>query len=93
LGESAGDPLLRLTRRALRKTYGFPTAAGPWGIRSVFSDEPPVYPAADGGTCAQPDPATNLRLDCASGFGTASFVTGAFGLVAAAEVVSLLVGG
>jgi tRNA A37 threonylcarbamoyladenosine dehydratase len=28
-----------------------------------------------------------LRLDCNSGFGTACFVTGTFGLVAAARVV------
>jgi tRNA A37 threonylcarbamoyladenosine dehydratase len=28
-----------------------------------------------------------LRLDCDTGFGTASFVTGAFGLIAASRIV------
>jgi tRNA A37 threonylcarbamoyladenosine dehydratase len=29
----------------------------------------------------------DLRLDCENGFGTASFVTGTFGLVAASRIV------
>ena len=37
---------------------------------------------------AEPD--SNLKLDCATGFGTAAFVTGAFGLAAAGEVVRLI---
>jgi tRNA A37 threonylcarbamoyladenosine dehydratase len=32
----------------------------------------------------------SLRLDCASGYGTASFVTGAFGFAAASVVVRAL---
>ena len=41
------------------------------------------------GTCAtEPEPGgESLTLDCASGFGTATFVTGAFGFAAAGEVV------
>jgi tRNA threonylcarbamoyladenosine dehydratase len=95
LGKSAGDPLLRHARRTLRRDYGFPTQDAPWGVISVFSAEPPVYPSADGETCGteRPDPSANLRLDCASGFGTASFVTGAFGLVAAGAVVSAIAQG
>jgi tRNA A37 threonylcarbamoyladenosine dehydratase len=34
-----------------------------------------------------PEPGGSLALDCASGFGTATFVTGAFGFAAAGEVV------
>ena len=42
-------------------------------------------------TAAVPEPGSNLAMDCESGFGSAVFVTGAFGLVAAGEVVKDLV--
>ena len=38
---------------------------------------------AGGTVCATKDPETDLRLDCASGFGTVSYVTGAFGFALA----------
>lgn len=90
LSQSGGDGLLRDVRRTLRHTWSFPEK-GPWGIRTVFSVEKAVFPGADGETCDRPDPSVNLKLDCASGFGTASFVTGTFGLMAAAEATDLLV--
>ena len=58
---------------------------------AVWSEEPPVFPWADGTCAAEPEPGSNLKLDCASGFGTAVFVTGAFGLAAAGEAVRALV--
>lgn len=85
LARTGHDGLLREVRRRLRSEVA-PAADG-WGIPAVFSDEPAVYPGADGTVCARPDPAVSLALDCSSGFGTASFVTGAFGLQAAAVVV------
>jgi tRNA A37 threonylcarbamoyladenosine dehydratase len=57
------------------------------GIAAVWSDEEPVYPWSNGTCAAEPEPGGNLRLDCASGFGSAVFVTAAFGLAAAGEVV------
>ena len=58
-------------------------------IRCVWSNEKPVFPWA-GGTCqTEAEPGSNLTLDCESGFGTAVFVTGAFGLAVAGEVVRL----
>ena len=36
------------------------------------------------------EPGENLRLDCKNGYGTATFVTGAFGFAAAAVVVKLI---
>ena len=89
LSQSGGDGLLRDVRRTLRHTWSFPEK-GPWGIRTVFSVEKAVFPGSDGEICDRPDPSMNLKLDCASGFGTASFVTGTFGLMAAAEAVDLL---
>jgi len=92
LGESGGDDLLRLVRRKLRREHGFAAGAGHrYGVRCVYSTEKPVYPWADGTCAAEPEPGSNLKLDCTSGFGTAVFVTGAFGLVAAQEAVHWLV--
>ena len=59
----------------------------------VFSNERPVYPWADGTCSIEPEPGTNLKLDCASGFGTGVFVTGAFGFAAAGEVVRRIAAG
>jgi tRNA A37 threonylcarbamoyladenosine dehydratase len=88
LGESGGDDLLRLVRRNLRSFHGFAKGSGNrYGVRCVFSAEKPVYPWADGTCSAEPEPGSNLKLDCASGFGTAVWVTATFGLVAAQEAV------
>jgi tRNA A37 threonylcarbamoyladenosine dehydratase len=93
IGE-AGDELLRQVRKKLRRVHGFTTGAyrgiTRMGIRAVWSEEAPRYPWADGTCAAEPEPGSNLKLDCESGFGTAGFVTGAFGLIAAGEVVRML---
>lgn len=94
LGEAWGDELLRLLRRKLRREHGYPageqTGRMHFEVRCVWSSEPQVFPWADGTCQAEPEPGSNLKLDCESGFGTAVFVTGAFGLAAAGEVVRLL---
>ncbi len=86
LTDSTSDGLLRRVRKALRKQYGFPRDQR-WDIPCVFSTEKAVFPTPDGGLCISPPPNTPLRLDCDSGFGTASFVTGAFGFMAASLVL------
>lgn len=91
LAFSAGDNLLRGVRRELRRQHGFPAAdKQPFGIPCVYSAEPQVFPWADGTCRAEPEAAGAMRLDCASGFGAATFVTGAFGFAAAGEVVRRL---
>jgi tRNA A37 threonylcarbamoyladenosine dehydratase len=91
------DPLADAVRRALRQKYGFPRS-GPFGIPAVFSAEPPAEPAAlsydgaDGFRCVCPG-GTNDFHSCEERriiYGTASFVTGAFGLAAASVVVRSL---
>lgn len=91
LGESVKDDLLRLVRKKLRRDHGFARGEGHrYGVRCVYSAEKPVFPRADGTCSAEPEPGGNLRLDCGSGFGTAVFVTGAFGFAAAGEAVRLI---
>ena len=94
LGGAHGDDLLKLVRRKLRRDHGFAKGEGnDYGIPCVSSQEKPVYPWADGTCATEPEPGSNLQLDCASGFGTAVFVTAAFGFAAAGEVVRRVAGG
>jgi len=93
LAESIGDELLRMVRRKLRRDHGFEGGEGNiYGIRCIYSAEKPVYPWADGSVCAEKESGSDQTLDCATGFGTAAHVTGAFGLAAAGEVLGLLLG-
>lgn len=88
LAASTHDHLLAEVRRLLRSAHGFPAAGKPFGVACVVSTEPPVFPAPDGTVCATRESGSDLRLDCHSGFGTASFVTGTFGLTLAGRVVA-----
>ena len=92
LAFSSHDRLLQVVRKYLRQDYGFPRGDKPFGISCVLSREQPVFPTAEGSVCTDRAAAADLRLDCRSGFGTASFVTGTFGLVAASRIVGALAG-
>jgi len=88
LGESQGDELMRQVRKKLRRDHGFAQGEGNiYGVPCVYSNEKPLYPWADGTCSVAKEPGSNLKLDCASGFGSAVSVTGTFGFVAAGEVV------
>ncbi|MFN0129580.1 MAG: ThiF family adenylyltransferase [Verrucomicrobiales bacterium] len=95
LGRAGHDELLRQVRRRLRRAHGYARGENQiFGVPAVFSPESPVYPQADG-TCGPGRPedgGAGLRLDCAGGYGAASFVTGVFGFMAAAVVVGHLQG-
>ena len=94
LAETAVDPLADAVRRALRQKYDFPPK-GPFGIPSVYSTEPPAMPhdlhydGGDGFRCVCPGGANDVH-SCEERrviYGTAGFVTGAFGLACASVVV------
>ena len=82
------DPLLAKTRKLVRQRHDFPRGKRKWSVPAVWSPEDPVYPTSDGGVCDTVELGHEpKRLDCATGYGAASFVTGTFGLVAASVVV------
>ena len=92
LNKTKNDPLLRRVRKQLRQKHDFPRGRKPWDIPAVWCDEMPVYPQSDGTVCATPeDGNAPARLDCATGYGAASFVTGTAGFFAASAAINLLV--
>ncbi|MDZ7851379.1 MAG: tRNA cyclic N6-threonylcarbamoyladenosine(37) synthase TcdA [Halomonas sp.] len=92
LSRTEHDPLLAKVRARLRRDFGF--SRNPkrrFSVECVHSDEQLVYPGSDGEVCFQkPSDGEATRLDCASGFGAATFVTGSFGFTAAARVLARL---
>ena len=88
LAQTEQDELLRQVRRKLRRECGFSRdVRADFGVPCVYSPEKPMYPWTDGTCAGEPEPGGSLKLDCATGFGTATFVTGAFGFAAAGDVV------
>jgi tRNA threonylcarbamoyladenosine dehydratase len=92
LAFSSHDRLIMEVRRCLRRHHGFPRGDRAFGVECVISREEIVYPTKEGSVCTDRSASTDLRLDCQSGFGTASFVTGTFGFVAASRLVSRIAG-
>jgi len=91
LAFSSHDRLLQEVRRKLRGDYAFPRGDRPFGIECVISREEPVFPTSAGSVCTDRGASSDLRLDCNSGFGTASFVTASFGMAAASRIVQRIV--
>jgi tRNA A37 threonylcarbamoyladenosine dehydratase len=95
LAYSGMDPLLLQLRRGLRNDFGFPKTPRNqdpvlFGIDAVYSDEAPWYSHCDGTVSKErPDDVTQ-RINCASGFGSASHLIASFGLIAAGRVLEKL---
>jgi len=100
LAHTSHDPLLAGVRRLLRREHGFPRGDAPFGVECVFSSEPLCHPpepvlaegavgSAEGSPSASAAAPPSARV---RRFGTACFVTGTFGFVAAARAVSRIVG-
>lgn len=88
LARTINDPLLLQVRKRLRQQYGFPKFnRQKFKIDCVYSDESPVFPTADGGVSCERQAGEDYRLNCDSGFGSATFLTGTVGFFLAAEVV------
>lgn len=95
LAYSGMDPLLLQLRRGLRNDYGFPKTPRNqdpilFGIDAVYSDESPYYSHCDGTVSKNPPEEIGMRLNCTSGFGSATHVIASFGLIAAGRVLDTL---
>lgn len=93
MASSSNDRLLARLRKKLRQDFSFPLEnEGEFGVWAVWSHERAVYPTADGCvTFKAPGMAKNM--DCEEGFGSASFVTGAFAFAATSLVLRELTKG
>ena len=100
LNRAAGDPFLAATRKLLRQHHDFPRGDERWGIPAIYSSEPAADPLDldyDGGqgfrcVCPQGQDSPHSCEHRNVIYGTASFVTGAFGLACAAAATRLLLG-
>lgn len=88
MATSQNDRLLARLRKKLRQDFNFPREEdGDFGVWSVWSHERAVYPTADGCTTHKPPQGLAKNMDCSEGFGSVSFVTGAFAFATASLVV------
>jgi tRNA A37 threonylcarbamoyladenosine dehydratase len=100
LNRTRVDPLAAALRKILRQKHDFARGNAAWGIPAVFSEEPltdPVDLRYDGDTgfdcvCPNGDNDVHTCDDRNVIWGTAGFVTGAFGLACASVVVRGIVG-
>lgn len=92
LAKTHQDPLLAKVRNLLRREYNFSkNLQRRFSIEAVFSTEQLVYPQADGTVChSKVNVESSMRMDCASGFGALTSVTGTFGFVATSCVLKKL---
>ena len=93
LSKTIQDPLSAKVRSLLRRHYNFTrNTKRRFAVECVSSTEQLQYPQADGSVCGVKSAMEDgVRLDCAGGFGAASFVTATFGMVAASRVVNKLI--
>lgn len=93
LSRVTNDRLLRIVRKTLRSDHGFPRGSERFGVDCVHSMEAVVHPTFEGDVSGDCGTDVDLRLDCRMGYGTATYVTGVFGFVAAGCVVRALTEG
>lgn len=92
LARSINDQLLKRVRKQLRQQHGFPRQKRrKFHIDCVFSPEEPMYPESCDISEDESEP-KSVRLDCASGYGAATHLTGTFGFFAASHILKKLAG-
>lgn len=89
LTKTVNDPLLAKVRSQLRQSYKFSKDTSKrFGVECVFSTEQPVYPKPDGTVSHQKPGIHGVSLDCRFGYGSLSYVTSVFGMVAASRAIN-----
>jgi len=97
LSRTEHDAMLALVRKKLRAEFSFPKNRQRYfGVPAVYSLENVRYPQPDGRVCGL-RPALGadaaLKLDCGTGLGAATHLTGAFAFAAAGKALELLLRG
>lgn len=89
VAKTTQDPLLAKVRYILRKSYNFTTnPKRKFAVDCVYSTEQLVYPTASGEVCQAKQQASGSKsMDCATGFGSATMITGTFGFFAASRAI------
>lgn len=94
LSRTCGDNMLSQLRKNLRKDYNFPLhdKCPEIGIPCVYSAEKPRFPRCDGSVSCEREPGQKGGIGCASGFGSATHVTGTFGFLMAGAALNIIIG-
>lgn len=92
LARTCGDNMLSQLRKNLRKDYDFPLydRCPDIGIPCVYSPERPVFPRCDGSVSCEREAGQKGGIGCASGFGSATHVTGTFGFLMAGKALEMI---
>lgn len=85
------DPLIAQLRTKLRSQYGFPKGDArkkpkKFGVQAIYSTEQAMFPQCDGSVSPQRPTQSNgkdMRLNCASGYGSITHMTATVGHFAA----------
>ncbi len=94
LARTCGDNMLAQLRKNLRKEHDFPLydRCPDIGIPCVYSPERPRFPKCDGSVSCERAPGQKGGIGCASGFGSATHVTGTFGFLMAGAALNIITG-
>lgn len=89
LGITIADPMLSKVRNILFRHHNFErNKKRKFRVDAIYSSEHMLYPQSDGSVCAnKKDLKEGTKLDCASGFGSATMITGSFGFLAASQAI------
>ena len=92
LARTCGDNMLSQLRKNLRKDYNFPLydKCPEVGIPCVYSPEKPRFPRCDGSVSCEREAGQKGGIGCASGFGSATHITGTFGFMMAGAAIDKL---
>lgn len=92
LARTCGDNMLSQLRKNLRKDYNFPLydRCPEIGIPCVYSSERPRFPKCDGSVSTEREAGQKGGIGCASGFGSATHITGTFGFMMAGKALEIL---
>lgn len=88
-GHTQGDALIFRTRKFLKREYNYPKGKHTFNVDAIYSAERVKF-INESGEIQQKGAQGHAKLDCNSGLGSATFVTGSFGFFASSMAVKRL---